>query len=209
MNRAIGCTATSASAWQSLAARQVTWTRLGNTMGYTNTESKRVEIRAAVERIDWQEPAELAAILNARQVITFLLGGRRPPVHRAAVAAFGRDAFGRELRLLGIESTSRQRYVLLDDGGYELVHLYTDHPTRERPAANKVVPVTATIRNQLGATLSGEIKCWMGRRVVEIETPDGNGTSAPFAPSASRCRLPTAECPLWTVSNDPVQHCGR
>ncbi len=33
--------------------------------------------------------------------------------------------------------------------------------------------MTATITNHLGQTLSGQIRCWMGRRVVEIETPDG------------------------------------
>jgi hypothetical protein len=33
--------------------------------------------------------------------------------------------------------------------------------------------MTATITDHLGATLTGEIRCWMGRRVVEIETPDG------------------------------------
>jgi hypothetical protein len=33
--------------------------------------------------------------------------------------------------------------------------------------------MTATITNHRGTTLTGEIRCWMGRRVVEIETPDG------------------------------------
>jgi hypothetical protein len=33
--------------------------------------------------------------------------------------------------------------------------------------------MTATITDDRGATLTGEIRCWMGRRVVEIETPDG------------------------------------
>lgn len=33
--------------------------------------------------------------------------------------------------------------------------------------------MTATITNHLGATLTGELKCWMGRRIVEIQTPDG------------------------------------
>jgi len=33
--------------------------------------------------------------------------------------------------------------------------------------------VTATITNHLGQTLTGQIRCWMGRRIVEIETPDG------------------------------------
>jgi hypothetical protein len=32
--------------------------------------------------------------------------------------------------------------------------------------------MTATITNHLGQTLTGKIRCWMGRRVVEIETSD-------------------------------------
>jgi hypothetical protein len=33
--------------------------------------------------------------------------------------------------------------------------------------------VTATITNHRGQVLTGDIKCWMGRSIVEIETPDG------------------------------------
>jgi hypothetical protein len=33
--------------------------------------------------------------------------------------------------------------------------------------------MTATITNHLGARLTGQIRCWMGRRIVEIETADG------------------------------------
>jgi hypothetical protein len=33
--------------------------------------------------------------------------------------------------------------------------------------------MTATITNHLGARQTGQIRCWMGRRIVEIETPDG------------------------------------
>lgn len=33
--------------------------------------------------------------------------------------------------------------------------------------------MTATIIDYRGQPLTGEIKCWMGRLVVEIETPDG------------------------------------
>jgi hypothetical protein len=33
--------------------------------------------------------------------------------------------------------------------------------------------VTATITNHLGQFLTGEVRCWMGRRIVEVETPDG------------------------------------
>jgi hypothetical protein len=34
--------------------------------------------------------------------------------------------------------------------------------------------MTATITNHLGARLTGQIRCLMGRRIVEIETPDGS-----------------------------------
>jgi hypothetical protein len=33
--------------------------------------------------------------------------------------------------------------------------------------------MTATITNHLGQSLTGEVRCWMGRRIVEVETPDG------------------------------------
>jgi hypothetical protein len=33
--------------------------------------------------------------------------------------------------------------------------------------------MTATITNHRGQSLTGEIRCWMGRRIVEIQTPDG------------------------------------
>jgi len=33
--------------------------------------------------------------------------------------------------------------------------------------------MTTTITNHLGQRLTGQIRCWMGRRVVEVETPDG------------------------------------
>ena len=33
--------------------------------------------------------------------------------------------------------------------------------------------MSATITNHLGQRLTGQIRCWMGRRVVEVETPDG------------------------------------
>jgi hypothetical protein len=33
--------------------------------------------------------------------------------------------------------------------------------------------MTATITNHLGQSVTGEVRCWMGRRLVEVETPDG------------------------------------
>jgi hypothetical protein len=119
-----------------LPVRQVSWTRLGNGMGYTNTEAKRVEIRTELERMVWRQPSELADVLDvtpARQVITFLLGGRRWSLHRAALATLPRtDPLRGERRLLAIESVSGERYLLLDDCGYEWIHLYTDRPAREQ-----------------------------------------------------------------------------
>lgn len=33
--------------------------------------------------------------------------------------------------------------------------------------------MTATISNYRGQVVTGDIKCWMGNRIVEIETSDG------------------------------------
>jgi hypothetical protein len=114
----------------------VTWTRLGDGMGYTNTEAKRAEIRAAVAAMAWRDPAELAEVLNiapARQVIALLLAGRRWALHQAAIATLPAiDPFRRERRLLALESVSGERYLLMDDCGYEWLHLCTDRPMRER-----------------------------------------------------------------------------
>jgi hypothetical protein len=119
-----------------VATRQVTWTRLGDGMGYTNTEAKRAEVRAAVAAMAWRAPADLAEVLNmapARQVIALLLGGRRWALHRAAIVTLPAiDPFRGERRLLALESISGERYLLMDDCGYEWLHLYTDRPMRER-----------------------------------------------------------------------------
>jgi hypothetical protein len=118
-----------------LPVRQVSWTRLGSGMGNTDTEARRAEIRAEVERMVWRSPCELADVLDvapARQVITFLLGGRRWALHRAAVARLSPGPFSNERRLLAVELVSGERYVLLDDCGYEWIHLYTDRPEREQ-----------------------------------------------------------------------------
>jgi hypothetical protein len=34
--------------------------------------------------------------------------------------------------------------------------------------------MTVTITNHRGQRLTGEVRCWMGRRVVEVETSDGS-----------------------------------
>jgi hypothetical protein len=47
--------------------------------------------------------------------------------------------------------------------------------------------MTATITNHVGHTITGQIRCWMGRRIVEIETSDGRreiGRLTPNEPAA-------------------------
>jgi hypothetical protein len=109
-------------------------------MGYTNTEAKRAEIRTVVERVVWRDPSELADVLEVaptRQVITFLLGDRRWALHRVAIAVLLPGPLGQPRRLLGVESVSGERYVLLDDCGYEWIHLYTDRPAHEQVAVSR------------------------------------------------------------------------
>jgi hypothetical protein len=129
------CLQTRAHGCADLPVRRVTWTRLGNGMGYSNTDAKRTEIRTELEGMVWRNPSELADVLDvapARQVITFLLGGRSWALLHAAIAELSPGSFGNERRLLAIESVSGERYVLLDDCGYEWIHLYTDRPVREQ-----------------------------------------------------------------------------
>jgi hypothetical protein len=117
-------------------ARQVTWTRLGNTLGHTNTETKRAEIREAITRMTWRDPAEMAYILDsapARQVVASLFYGRAWALEYAAVVALPVDAAGRERRLIGLAAVTGERYVLLHVG-YEVIQLLHDAPTGEAAA---------------------------------------------------------------------------
>jgi hypothetical protein len=136
------CTATYGAAGQ--PAWQVTWTRLGNTLGYTNTEAKRAEIRDGIERMAWRDPDELADLLStapARQVIASLFYGRPWALDRAAVATLPADPAGRDRCLIGLACVTGERYVLLH-ASYEVVDLRHDHPAtgpagsgfEERPA---------------------------------------------------------------------------
>jgi hypothetical protein len=43
--------------------------------------------------------------------------------------------------------------------------------------------MTATITNHVGHTITGQIRCWMGRRIVEIETSDGRGEIGRLTPN--------------------------
>jgi hypothetical protein len=119
---------------RSLPTRQRRWTRLGAGMGYTNTEPKRAAIRAAVEHMPWVDPDELADVLNTYPVRHFVGGlfyGRRWALCKAAVIA-APEFVGvgpppgvlSPRRLIGLESVSGDRYVLLDLGheALDLLH---------------------------------------------------------------------------------------
>jgi hypothetical protein len=119
-----------------LPARQVRWTRLGAGMGYTNTEAKRAAIRAAIEAMVWVDPAQLCSVLEWAPVRCYV-GGlfylRRWALIAAAVVAFPDAAcparpLDGERRLIGLQSVTGERYVLLDLG-YEAIDLLHDTPT--------------------------------------------------------------------------------
>jgi len=123
-----------------LPARQVRWTPLGAGMGYTNTESKREQIRAAVAAMDWVEPEQLRDLLEApilRFYVTGLFAGRTWALRQAAVTPLpdgvASDPY-RCGRLIGLHAVTGERYVLLDLG-YEAIDLFHD-----RPASDQVMP---------------------------------------------------------------------
>jgi hypothetical protein len=123
-----------------LPARQVRWTRLGAGMGYTNTEAKRQAIRAAVAAMDWVEPEQLRDVLDSpiiRFYVTGLFSGRAWALDRAAVTQLpdgvAPDPY-RCGRLIGLQTVTGERYVLLDVG-YEAIDLFHDRPAGEQVMA--------------------------------------------------------------------------
>ena len=124
-----------------LPARQARWTRLGTTMGYTNTPAKRAAIHAAVDCMVWVDPHRLADVLDAapvRFVVAGLFCGRPWQLSCAASTALptsgGLTAVGPDgpRRLIGLQAVTGDRYVLLDLG-YEvidLLHQTAIHPPR-------------------------------------------------------------------------------
>ena len=121
-----------------LPARVVQWTRLGAGMGYTDTETKRAAIRAAVEHdgLDRARPS-CRDVLDAAPVRFFVRGllyGRMWAFAAAAVAPLPDgicpDPF-KTGRLIGIRTVTGERWVLLDLG-YEAIDLLHDHPHRYR-----------------------------------------------------------------------------
>jgi hypothetical protein len=102
-----------------MPVRQTHWTRLGSVMRYTDTEPKRAEIRAAVATMVWVEPDQLGDVLQSppvRFVVAGLFHGCTRALHRASVCDLvGDDRYPRG-RLIGLESVTGDRYVLLDTG---------------------------------------------------------------------------------------------
>jgi hypothetical protein len=126
-----------------LPARHVRWTRLGAGMGYTNTETKRSAVRAAVEAMDWVDPEQLHDVLDTPIIhfyVASLFYGRTWALTAAAVTqasaglATGPFRDRSSWRLIGLRAVSGERYVLLDLG-YEAIDLFHD-----RPASEQVMP---------------------------------------------------------------------
>jgi len=115
-------------------ARQARWTRLGITLGHTNSAAKRTEIQSAVETMTWVEPNDLHHVLDTaptRFVIASLFYGRPWALHRAAVTDLGEEDTGRSRRLIALESVNGERFLLLDVG-YEVIDLLHETPTHTR-----------------------------------------------------------------------------
>ena len=112
-------------------ARQAQWTRLGSVMGYTDTEPKRAEIRAAVAAMVWVEPDDLAEVLHAAPV-RFVLAGLFHTLpgglRHAAVASVPAGCRCRGECLIGLESATGDRYVLLDTGHEAIDILHASAP---------------------------------------------------------------------------------
>jgi hypothetical protein len=116
-----------------LPTHQTRWTRLGNVMGLSDTEPRRAEIRAGLAAMTWVEPDQFADVL-ALSPVRFLVSGLfyRQVLLRAAVVDLPTDWLGRPRRLIGLESATGDRYVLLTID-YEAVDVL--HQTRVRTGA--------------------------------------------------------------------------
>jgi hypothetical protein len=121
-----------------LPARTVRWTRLGAGMGYTNSETKRAAIRAAVEAMRWVDPDQVAGVLDSapvRHLVAGLFYQRRWALSAAAVTRLDHGSglpagLDGQRRVVGLASVTGERYVLLDLG-YEAIDVMHDRPAVE------------------------------------------------------------------------------
>ncbi len=126
--------AATAGQCEALSGRQLCWTRLGNRLGYTDTTSKRAEIRAAVDAMVWTQPEQLRELLDvapARFLIAGLLHDRHRTLHHAATTDLPVDRGGRVRRLIGLRTVEGDIYVLLTVG-YEVVDVLHDTSVEPR-----------------------------------------------------------------------------
>ena len=122
-----------------LPTRQARWTRLGIAMGYTDTPGKRAAICTAVDSMVWVDPDQLADILDTaplRFVVAGLFSGRAWQLYSAATTPLpgsaGLTTVGPDgaRRLIGLQSVTGDRYLLLDLG-YEVIDLLHDTVIRK------------------------------------------------------------------------------
>jgi hypothetical protein len=109
---------------------QVSWTRLGRVMGFTNSRAKRAAIRAVMTNLIWFVPEEITDVLDAaplRYVVAALLGQRRPVAAATTRLSGIGVGMGRDPTLIGLQSDTQEGYVLLDLG-YEVVYLLRETP---------------------------------------------------------------------------------
>jgi hypothetical protein len=123
--------------------RQARWTRLGITMGHTNTEAKRARIRATIDAMHWADPDQLHELLHAAPVrfhVASLFYARPWALAAAAVtelpdeAVLFADTTESRQRLIGLRSVTGERYVLIDLG-YEVIDVL--HETPATPAVSR------------------------------------------------------------------------
>ena len=127
---------------------QVSWTRLGRAMAFTNSRAKRAAIRTAMTKFIWVHPDEIADVLGAAP-LRFVVAALLRPGHLVAAATTQLSSsssgialgLGRDPKLIGLQSDAQERYVLLDLG-YEVV--YVLHETPSLPHAAVDSPVRAT-----------------------------------------------------------------
>jgi hypothetical protein len=130
---------------------QVSWTRLGRAMGFTNSRAKRVAIRTAMTNMIWVHPDAIADVLGAtplRLVVAALL--RQGHLVAGATIQLSSSSSGIAIgsgsdpKLIGLQSDAQERYVLLDLG-YEVVYLLRETPAISYAAVES--PVRAMRRD--------------------------------------------------------------
>ena len=124
---------------------QVSWTRVGRAMAFTNSPAKRAAIRSAMTNLIWVHPDEIADVLGAtplRFVVAALL--RQGHLVAAATTQLSSRSSGIALglgsdpKLIGLQSDAQECYVVLDLG-YEVIYLLRETPAVPHAAVESPV----------------------------------------------------------------------